>query len=112
MSGSRSAAHQNLELSFMRPARFCELRGSKALFVVVLPAAVRSISASVITPSNNKASCNSSALAACGQASSHTRWMAAPSRMPKPASPCDSVDRRVYTARVRRSSNGALSKNA
>ena len=52
----------------------------------------------------------SKALAATGHASSRTRWMAAGSRAPRSSTLRSSVARRVYTARVRRSSRGASSR--
>ena len=67
-------------------------------------------SSAVRKPSHTRASCNSSALAASGQASACTRAIASGSRRPISAAASGASQRRAITAWVRRSSSGASSR--
>ena len=69
-------------------------------------------SSSVKKPSHIKASCNSSAFVASGQASSRTLAMASGSSRPRLSAASGESQRRVMTACARRSSSGASSRNA
>ena len=99
------------EATSRRVARFSATNADVSCSAVS-PSNVRCTSSGVITPSNINASCNSSAFVAWGHASFCTFSIAAASRIPSSWLPLRSEARRVYTAWVRRSSRGALSRKA